>query len=1035
MSYASEVLADSPRTFLRLDEAAGSITFADATGNGFAGNGEGTYTAGAAPLIEGGAAVAFAGNGDITTPTTALADGAAHSFECWVKTAGAGSGARLLVGDTTGLAGSSSSFLWVNNNILTFRVYNTSSAFVDAVGPAIGDDTPHHVVGTFEAGVARLYLDGALVATSGALSGAARGAKLGTVARTGSNSWALTGTLDEVAFYPSALSAARVAAHRAAGLPGAPSMGLAGTQQRETAAFTLAPIVAASLTGVEQREVGAFGVAVDIAPEITLAGVQQRETGAFSAVAPPPSATTVRNRVGGRRRTGLGVVDYSPPVVEPPTPITAHVREVAQAFGGVTIDGTQPRFAVTEASVVRDRDRIVVGGKDVTYFRDVPTPTPDFSLIQPLRYGSGSIAFPQIAANFERPGAGALRWLRKGSPVKVQRVRDGVVVATDYKGFVADWTVSGGSLTVQLGGEASGRAAMVNKQIPLVVRTWDVGRHAYGAVSDLGLPFRPFLGPETGIRFERLGGTSLLEYVNELCARAVKRSGEQYTVDPGQDGIYRLSVKDRTTIDATVYFDDARLKPDLRSDMAEEPNRVFVTGTTPEGRKVKFGHYPGLRQGTPPDWPLAPSATFGVGAEGDHVHVLKWSLNVFGYLKVVDLPGGYDADVTRAVRDLQDDAGLPATGNVDRATWRALFDLDVTGYSLIQTKVHPAAQSPKVRKWNYTPSGAISSRNDRYDPTRLKVDLNVNMGTGFTRQQMREWAKVEIEQGASDNWVGTLDLNMAPIRGEHTPGAPVAEADVMQPRELRPGMNLWAPQFMGGTLFHISGVEVGDGGRSVRVSLDTRARDTMKVWEVIARNRESRKNPARAWINQYRSSGIDKDAIITFDEMGGVIREGVDLTAGQWTTFPVVAGQEGTIAQLRIALSEPQEFACAVFGRQVEAKWLNMVIPAPLAKTRNDIDGTGEPWYEVRGKRERLKNKIVLYAAGTHDEPCGLDVARKVDGNGNATGAQATGVHSDDASFAYRTFREPVLTVAVWVPYACKVKPGRIMWNQLEEGS
>jgi hypothetical protein len=61
-----------------------------------------------------------------------------------------------------------------------------------------------------------------------------------------------------------------------------------------------------------------------------------------------------------------------------------------------------------------------------------------------------------------------------------------------------------------------------------------------------------------------------------------------------------MAIKDRTTIHATAYFDDARLVPDLRSDIAEEPNRIFVTGQTPGGRRIKNGHYPGLVQGKPP---------------------------------------------------------------------------------------------------------------------------------------------------------------------------------------------------------------------------------------------------------------------------------------------------------------------------------------------------------------------------------------------------------------------------------------------------
>ena len=48
---------------------------------------------------------------------------------------------------------------------------------------------------------------------------------------------------------------------------------------------------------------------------------------------------------------------------------------------------------------------------------------------------------------------------------------------------------------MQCGGEAAGRAALLNRQQPIFEGTADIGRFAYGLVKDLGLPFTPHLGP------------------------------------------------------------------------------------------------------------------------------------------------------------------------------------------------------------------------------------------------------------------------------------------------------------------------------------------------------------------------------------------------------------------------------------------------------------------------------------------------------------------------------------------------------------
>lgn len=753
-----------------------------------------------------------------------------------------------------------------------------------------------------------------------------------------------------------------------------------------------------------------------------------------------PVYETEANRAGGRVREGVGTATWEPDVAPLPAGLElgAHVVS-AQAIGPVTIGGARPLYEVDHAELPAHRDRIVVGGVDVTYFRGAPTPFPGFGLTEPLMYGPTALTFPQVAACFEEPGVGALSWCKLGKAVKIQRVdaTTGEVVATDYRGVVVGYDTSGAELRVSVGGEATGRAALRNKQIPLVAFRHDIGRYAWRAIEQLGLRFQPRLGPTTGIKLHRLGGMGHLEYLTELCARAWTRDGTQWTIMPGADGVYRMQRKDRTTIDGVAYCDDASVVASLARDASEEPNRVFATGVTPEGKLVRFGAYPGLKQTDPAPYPFDDHRDFGVGTTngatdtGDGITVMLQHLMVMKYLDVEDMPGGYDNRAARAIEDLQADADLPETGTMTWETWRALYDLSATGFSLRWSRILPAAEKPAVRRFRRSASGAVIGRNPNHDPHRLVVDHNVDFGSGHTHAEMREWARAEVAE-SQDAWVGTLTFHTGALLVGTYPdptGTPtVTPADVLRARDLRPGMNLSLPRFAGGITVHVSAVKVGQDG-TVSCDVDTRARDAMKVWEVIARNRESRQSPARIWRREYRSSKVTKDSIGVWDQVAGVLGDDIPCEAQRWTVFPVVAGQEGTVRSLRIRTNPDAEYVVAVFGKRIGRGQLRSLVGNPLTKP-------GTKAWAKETVRDQLEDHFLLYVAGDYENPCGYFPKAKEGENddGESGGPPLTGRWEDDAGFSYHTFEQPVLYVAVFPDRDTVIPAGRIMWNQLEAG-
>lgn len=900
------------------------------------------------------------------------------------------------------------------------------------------------------------------------------------------------------------------------------SLSLGGAISRKTASFALAgPASAGSvqLAGTKQPRTAAFALAGVVEGSISFASTLRRKTSAFSLASPALVAlgAVLRPRVASVGLSGSPAVSLAgelprkmpvfglyvvTPVVPAPVSTAGEASVVlAQAFGAVTMQGTQPVYTVSEAMIPRARQRVIVDGVDVTYFRGVPIPPISYTLLEPLLYGPATMDLPQISACFERAGSSTVPWLHPGAVVEIQRVGDGTQT-TDWKGVVVAFDTSGRDLSVELGGEANGRAALRNRQAQIFPKVNDLGHQMADLIRDLGLPFYPPLGPVTGIETLVTGGSGHLDAIEEVVAKAWTRAGRHWTIMPDEKtGVYEAHRKDTTTIDGTVFADDAKTVAQLRRDLSEEPNRVYATGVTPAGKRVRFGVYPGLVQGRAPAFP----GQMQLGDTGVSVQILVARLHSVGYLKLTEAAGGFDQDVFDAVVDLQKDAGLDnvIAGVVNLATWRALYDLDVTGLSLEYAHIEPAAQRSKVRPWHRSGSGAITKANPNYEPGHLVRDRNVDLGAGLHRSQMREFARTALHDSDDPNWVGTIKFHTGGlVRGNKAVGASLTAADVMDARELRPGMNLSLPLFSGGIVVHVSAVEVGPDG-SVSATVDTRARDAMEVWEVIARNVESRRDPSRRENRRRRSSTIEKDSIGEWDEIGGLLGVDVDLEAG-WNVFPVVAAMEGTISRIRLKVQHDEdgrEFAVAVFGRTVSADLLNNMVPHPLSK------GADKIWEK---RRDDFDDMWMLYSAGTREQPCGYQPGKKhfktsshqtlnplynpeakpstngdqfisVDNPAYAPKAdendigpdddseiktlnpnydpnydpadhpnytdelitatvetswgKVTGLHKDDAGFAYRSEDRTVLHVAVWVGSSgAKVLSGRLLWPQLEAG-
>lgn len=282
MTYATEVLADSPSGFYKLDEVSGT-TAADSSGNGE----DGTYVgapvlggAGAFPDSVGSVALGDATSafGSITLPSAAFNPGAgSFTIEAWVQVLsdvndfGASNGALLYVGadnsdahdmsfdvDPAGYTGDVGRLRFFMNNELVAQ----SASYPN-------DNGWHHVAVTWDAGTttATLYIDGVSVGTGthaavsyGPLFPNSTGwSAIGGFGQSGGDPFpATSGSVDEFALYESALSGARIAAHFAAATPSTlPVVGSLTPSTGPSAGGTSVVIAGLRFTGTTDVDFGA----------------------------------------------------------------------------------------------------------------------------------------------------------------------------------------------------------------------------------------------------------------------------------------------------------------------------------------------------------------------------------------------------------------------------------------------------------------------------------------------------------------------------------------------------------------------------------------------------------------------------------------------------------------------------------------------------------------------------------------------------------------------------------------------------------
>jgi hypothetical protein len=238
-TYQQAVLSANPSFLWPLNDS--GSTAADASPNGFNGTYESGTTQGVTGPFTGTTASSFDGQSGLVSSQNQVTGPQTFSIEGWFKTSTNTGGKLIGFGSSqTGLSGNYDRHIYMmNDGQLVFGVYNSGVQTIET--PSVYNDGQwHYLVATYDATDTSgpnmtLYVDGQLIGTATTSSAQAYAGywRVGgdnlsgwnldpwgsnSQGTTEPNSYYFNGTMADVAVYPTALTAAQVAAHYAAGI-------------------------------------------------------------------------------------------------------------------------------------------------------------------------------------------------------------------------------------------------------------------------------------------------------------------------------------------------------------------------------------------------------------------------------------------------------------------------------------------------------------------------------------------------------------------------------------------------------------------------------------------------------------------------------------------------------------------------------------------------------------------------------------------------------------------------------------------------
>ncbi|WP_199424898.1 PKD domain-containing protein [Actinotalea solisilvae] len=341
-AYLQDVLDDAPTALWRLGETSGTALhdttgFRPATGYSVTRNATGAIAGDADRATTFGGSTASYASTDVAVnaPET-------YSVEAWFRTTSTRGGKIIGFGNRrTGTSTAADRHLYLDNQGRVHFGMQTSSLQTVNSGTGLNNGAWHHVVGTYENGTMRLYVDGAEVAQRSDVAWERAYWGYWRLGGDRLNGWPndptsdyLNGTIDEAAVYSYALPAATVAEHRTAGTTGETTNRAPVPSFTTTASFLTVGVDGSGSTdsdGTVTSYAWAFGDGA------TATGATASHD--YAAAGTYTVTLTVTDDDGATASTTRQVVATDPPQSGEPFGVDAFGRTVSNGWGVADVGG------------------------------------------------------------------------------------------------------------------------------------------------------------------------------------------------------------------------------------------------------------------------------------------------------------------------------------------------------------------------------------------------------------------------------------------------------------------------------------------------------------------------------------------------------------------------------------------------------------------------------------------------------------------------------------------------------------------------
>lgn len=653
------------------------------------------------------------------------------------------------------------------------------------------------------------------------------------------------------------------------------------------------------------------------------------------------------------------------------------------------------------------RFQIVVGGQDVSYFRDVPSMVGSWSADEPFGDATARLVFPQITP-FERYGSSAdLTWLGQWREVEINLVRTDGTVENLWEGMVASVEYELTEDSYRLTATCMGKLY----QVDLYVRAPRFFEKDVKVVSFLKSQFsldsRPNLrcaglvvrdpNGELDDESKRSGGweRTLTGFIQDELALLVDHdTWDQWTIHKEYPATPVLEKKDRLNQHWIVHCGAPGIELSLSRDFSQAPNTFYGEGTDEAGtswRHTMPGHVGFYR-------PLAIAYNEGVGET-------------------------FYEDTT-----VSDDYFSSTT----------------------QTEFEQGDENPE------------------FDPSAVRIETHTSYGGGVSPARAQDSARGTMRQFVDPGWSGQITLKSDPEEGsrfEIQPGQnillrwfhlrpPTDDDSYDLQLTLTDGTEAYWQYRTGvvwvwnattsasdhiGWMFHVASVEADWENQTVTLTVDTKFRDALSLAEVLERTHDGNLDPAHR-LRVTRDSSIPEDRKQPWDYHSGSgylplgsmdVGDPIDFPPStnpdafihvdpykntpadktppwkdHWTIVPIEAATKATVMQTEITAYnsdgtvKPIRFSLAFHDEKV---WGDSMISDPFHT---------DAWDPKAADPSLQPNPYVIIAWGQGEQPAGYWPGVATDGD------PVTGVHRDHGTWQFQL--RPEGEQKLWLAVYCE---------------